>query len=106
MLYIFITFFRLVQFYVYLPDDDEAASLETTFFIVRSVVFFFLSEESTTLARVGDSSVITISSLCQCIVSILAKHLARNLPETPLSAPSRWRKCLGFRGRVNTDFEV
>ena len=87
---------------VKLPED----SFPPSSLFVSIVAFFFLSEESTTLARVGDSSVITMSSLCQCIVSILAKHLARSWPETLSFTLVRWRKCFGFRGRVNTDFEV
>ena len=90
---------------VKLPED-EADSFPPSSLFVSIVAFFFLSEESTTLARVGDSSVITMSSLCQCIVSILAKHLARSWPETLSFTLVRWRKCFGFRGRVNTDFEV
>ena len=86
--------------------EDEADSFTPFSLFVSIVAFFFLSEESTTLARVGDSSVITMSSLCQCIVSILAKHLARSWPETLSFTLVRWRKCFGFRGRVNTDFEV
>ena len=86
--------------------DDEVESFLSTFLVLIFVTFFFLSDESTTLAKVGDSSVMTISSLCQCMVSILAKHLARSWPETPLLTPSLWIKCFGFRRRDNNDLEV
>ena len=86
--------------------DDEVESFLLTVLVSIFVTFFFLSDESTTLAKVGDSSVMTISSLCQCMVSILAKHLARSWPETPLLTPSLWIKCFGFRRRDNNDLEV
>ena len=91
--------------FLYQPDE-EVESFLSAFLVLIFVTFFFWSDESTTLAKVGDSSVMTMSSLCQCMVSILAKHLARSWPETPLLTPSLWIKCFGFRRRDNNDLEV